>query len=116
MEMTHLNRWIWGPNPAQSHNGFPINLTQRQREVLLLLCEGLPNKVIGRRLGLADATVKCHVASVLRCLNVATRLEAASVAYRLGLVRPCEAALPRRPDRDDPPPMSMGFAGAAIAA
>jgi DNA-binding NarL/FixJ family response regulator len=80
--------WTWGESPAAAHNGFPIHLTPRQREVLLLLCAGMPNKVIGRRLGLSDATVKCHVASVLRSLNVATRLEAVAVAFQLGLVRP----------------------------
>ncbi|MPZ44507.1 MAG: hypothetical protein GEV05_14110 [Betaproteobacteria bacterium] len=80
--------WTWGESPAASHHGFPIHLTARQREVLLLLCAGLPNKVIGRRLGLSDATVKCHVASVLRSLNVATRLEAVAVAFHLGLVQP----------------------------
>jgi DNA-binding CsgD family transcriptional regulator len=72
-----------------SHNGFPFQLTARQREVLLLLCAGLPNKLIGRQLGLSDATVKCHVASVLRSLNVSTRLEAVAIAFQLGLVRPC---------------------------
>jgi DNA-binding NarL/FixJ family response regulator len=80
--------WTWGESPAAAHNGFPIHLTPRQREVLLLLCAGLPNKVIGRRLGLSDATVKCHVASLLRSLNVATRLEAVAVAFQLGLVQP----------------------------
>ena len=81
-------QWTWGESPAAAHNGFPIHLTVRQREVLLLLCAGLPNKLIGRQLGLSDATVKCHVASVLRSLNVATRLEAVAVAFQLGLVRP----------------------------
>jgi len=57
----------------------------------MLLCEGLPNKVIGRHLGVSDNTVKTHVASVLRSLNVATRLEAVIVAFKLGLVQPCEA-------------------------
>ena len=94
--------WTWGESPAAVHNGFPIHLTMRQREVLLLLCAGLPNKLIGRQLGLSDATVKCHVASVLRSLNVSTRLEAVAVAFQLGLVRPCIG-------RNDPP--RVGSAG-----
>jgi len=82
--------FTWGSIPASSPSGYPIALSQRQREVLLLLCEGLPNKLIGRQLGVSDNTVKSHVASLLRSLNVATRLEAVTVAFRFGLVRSCE--------------------------
>ena len=89
MDRDAMCLWIWGEDPVTTHNGFPIHLSVRQREVLLLLCAGLPNKLIGRRLGLTDATVKCHVASVLRSLNVSTRLEAVVVAIQLGLVQPC---------------------------
>jgi DNA-binding NarL/FixJ family response regulator len=87
--MNKLLGWTWGDCHAAVHNGFPIHLTTRQREVLILLCTGMPNKLIGRQLGLSDATVKCHVASILRSLNVATRLEAVAVAFQLGLVKPC---------------------------
>ena len=89
--MTKDVRIIWGNVEPLSHLGFPVHLTQRQREVLLLLCEGMPNKLIGRELGVSASTVKSHVMSVLRSLNVATRLEAVALAFRLGLVRPCEA-------------------------
>lgn len=81
-------QWSWSDNAPAIRNGFPIHLSARQREVLLLLCAGLPNKLIARRLGLTDATVKCHVASVLRSLNVSSRLEAVLVAIELGLVQP----------------------------
>ena len=87
--MNKLIGWTWGDCQAAVHNGFPIHLTSRQREVLILLCTGMPNKLIGRQLGLSDATVKCHVASILRSLNVATRLEAVAVAFQIGLVKPC---------------------------
>jgi DNA-binding NarL/FixJ family response regulator len=103
--------WTWGECPASAHNGFPIHLTPRQREVLLLLCAGLPNKVIGRRLGLSDATVKCHVASILRSLNVATRLEAVAVAFRLGLVQPGSS---RESERARRAPVQFDF-GDALA-
>ena len=85
--MNSAMTFTWGNEFVKSHLGFPIHLSERQREVLLLLCEGLPNKLIGRRLDISDATVKCHVASVLRSLNVSTRLEAVAVAHKLGLVR-----------------------------
>ena len=88
--MTTLMRFAIGNAHLGSHLGFNVHLTQRQREVLLLLCEGLPNKLIGRRLAISDNTVKSHVASVLRSLNAATRLEAVTVAFKLGLVQPSE--------------------------
>jgi DNA-binding CsgD family transcriptional regulator len=54
----------------------PARLTPRQLEVLALLCEGLPNKIIARRLNIATGTVKIHVGCILRELGVATRLQA----------------------------------------
>ena len=61
-------------------------LTARELEVLALLAEGLSNKMIGRRLGISAATVKCHIGKVLGALGVASRLEAVIVAARLGLL------------------------------
>ena len=61
-------------------------LTPRQREVLELLCEGLTNKAISRRLGIGNATTKIHVSCILRALNVTSRLQAAIAARRLGLI------------------------------
>lgn len=99
--MDKWNGLVWLAGEVLTGEGFLVRLTPRQREVLLLLCEGLPNKLVGRRLGLSGATVKSHVASVLRSLNVATRLEAVAAAYRLGLVarRETERAAPCRPER-----------------
>ena len=74
----------------------PEVLTARQREVLELLCEGLQNKQIARRLNIASATVKIHVANILRALNVSSRLQAAVVAMSLGLIRRCGGAQPQK--------------------
>ena len=74
----------------------PEALTARQREVLELLCEGLQNKQIARRLNIASATVKIHVANILRTLNVSSRLQAAVVAMSLGLIRRCGGAQPQK--------------------
>lgn len=60
-------------------------LTERQREILGLLCEGLSNKEIGRKLDLSDATVKMHMTAVLRTLGVSTRTQAALAARAQGL-------------------------------
>jgi DNA-binding NarL/FixJ family response regulator len=51
-------------------------LTKRQRDVMALLAEGLPTKVIARRLDLGVGTVKVHLAALFRQLNVHTRMEA----------------------------------------
>jgi DNA-binding NarL/FixJ family response regulator len=61
-------------------------LTPREREVLQLLSEGLPNRRIAERLGIGERTVKFHVNAILGKLGVATRTEAVVVAARLGLV------------------------------
>ena len=61
-------------------------LTPRQLEVLGWLCEGLPNKLIARRLNISAATVKVHIGSILRELGVASRLQAAIAARNRGLV------------------------------
>ena len=64
----------------------PVHLTARQLEVLALLCEGLPNKLICRRLDISAGTVKAHISSILRELGVASRLQAVVWARRRGLV------------------------------
>ena len=61
-------------------------LTARELEVLALLCEGLPNKVIQRRLAIGAGTVKCHVGSILNKLGVKSRLQAVVAAQRMGLL------------------------------
>jgi DNA-binding NarL/FixJ family response regulator len=53
-----------------------VGLTPRQSEVLSLLLQGLPNKLIARQLNLSVETVKDHVAAVLRALGVSTRTQA----------------------------------------
>lgn len=53
-----------------------IGLTPRQTEVLSLLLQGLPNKLIARQLNVSVETVKDHVAAVLRALNVSSRTQA----------------------------------------
>lgn len=53
-----------------------LDLTPRQNEVLALLLQGKPNKLIARDLKLSVETVKDHVAAVLRALNVSSRTQA----------------------------------------
>lgn len=62
-----------------------IRLTSRQLEVLKLLLDGKPNKLIARELDLSEGTVKIHVAAIFRALRVTNRTEAAVAAQKLGL-------------------------------
>jgi two-component system, NarL family, response regulator LiaR len=61
-------------------------LTPREREVLVLLGRGFPNKRIAQELRLSEKTVKTHVGHVLAKLGVTDRTQAAVVAVRAGLV------------------------------
>jgi DNA-binding NarL/FixJ family response regulator len=61
-------------------------LTDREREVLILLAQGLANKQIARRLGIAEKTVKAHLTNVFQRIGVADRTQAALWAERNGLL------------------------------
>ena len=67
---------------SSPNNGLD-GLTERQREVLLLLSEGLSNKGIANRLDLSEGTVKLHVSAIMRALGARNRTEAAMVAEQL---------------------------------
>jgi DNA-binding NarL/FixJ family response regulator len=61
-------------------------LTDRERQVLRLVAEGLPNKQIARALGITERTVKFHIASASRRLGAENRAQAAALAIRRGLL------------------------------
>ena len=63
----------------------PFNLSPREREVLAVLTEGRSNREIAKRLFISERTVAVHVGNILAKLAVAGRVEAATVALRLGL-------------------------------
>ena len=96
-EFASRNRFYAGSDrtPDASGEGSEPRLTSRQLEVLALLCEGLPNKLICRRLNIAAGTVKAHISSILRELGVASRLQAVVEARRQSLLdRQTEASTP----------------------
>ena len=76
------------PFAEDAHDDTPIRpvLSAREREVLSLLAEGAPNKVIARRLDISVHTAKFHVAAILAKLGAANRTDAIGIAMRQGLV------------------------------
>jgi DNA-binding NarL/FixJ family response regulator len=76
-----------------------LGLTPRQSEVLALVLQGLPNKLICRRLNLAEPTVKVHMQAVLRALDAQNRVQAVIEASRRGLtIDALMARAKRKPD------------------
>ena len=64
-----------------------VRMTKREREVIDLIAEGLSNKEIAQRLGIATYTVKSHVHNILDKLALHTRLQVASYAHTQGSSR-----------------------------
>ena len=81
-----LARVVQGDEPEErQEDADPFSeLTPREQEILCLLAEGQSNKAIARNLGISDGTVKLHVKSILRKLNVHSRVEAAVIAVEHG--------------------------------
>lgn len=65
-------------------------LTEREREVLVLVASGLANKQIARRLGISEKTVKSHLTKIFDRIGAADRTQAALWAERRGLLQPEE--------------------------
>jgi DNA-binding NarL/FixJ family response regulator len=63
-------------------------LTDRERDVLVLMARGLDNSQIAAELFITDATVRTHIGHVLSKLNARSRVQAVVLAYESGLVRP----------------------------
>lgn len=78
-------RWLTPTGAGMLESNEPSLLTPRQLEILSQL--HLSNKEIGLRLGLAEVTVKMHVSSIFRALNVANRTQATQAARCLALLQ-----------------------------
>lgn len=75
-------------SPPQLRDPREIGLTQRQSQVLTLLVQGKPNKIICRELNLAEGTVKIHVTAILKALGVTNRTQAVIAVSKLGFKLP----------------------------
>jgi DNA-binding NarL/FixJ family response regulator len=74
------------PAPAASGHTAPNGLSVRQKEVLALLAQGLPNKVIARQLNLSENTVRIHAGAVFAYFGVNSRTAAVLAAQQAGMV------------------------------
>ncbi len=76
------------PRLSRTYRGVGADLTQREREVLGLVAEGLSNQAIANRLVLSINTVRNHVQSLLNKLDAHSKLEAVAIATRERLLDP----------------------------
>lgn len=80
---TYVPLELTAPAPSGKSSRSPWQeLTRRQRDVLALISEGKPNKLIGDALTMSESTVKAHVKQIIKRLHVANRTQAALLATR----------------------------------
>lgn len=92
-ELARRGRLVLADDATDDHAGGttatdapPFGLTDREAQVLRLLADGLRNTDIAERLFISPKTAGSHVSNILRKLQVRSRVEAAAVAHRCGLV------------------------------
>lgn len=84
-QMLPPNRTAIHAEPPRQEEPPPSDLTTRQRQVLILLCQGASNQRIADELGIRTNTVKTHVQGILKALGAENRTSAVVAANQMGL-------------------------------
>jgi two-component system nitrate/nitrite response regulator NarL len=84
--MNHFLNAALDPTPSPAAPADTIRLSRRQREVLGLLAEGLPARVIATRLGITETTARNHIHRLLQRLGCHSQLQAVARARRWHLI------------------------------
>jgi DNA-binding NarL/FixJ family response regulator len=79
-----INQFTRVPRPSPPEA--LAELTEREREIFVLIADGLSNAEIGERLFISDTTVKTHITHLFQKLGLRDRVQAVVLAYRTGLV------------------------------
>jgi DNA-binding CsgD family transcriptional regulator/tetratricopeptide (TPR) repeat protein len=99
----HHDRAAAGPDAKADGEAQPagagLGLTPRELEVLALVAEGRSNRQVADTLFISPKTASVHVSNILAKLGVASRVEAAAIAHRLGLLDGRPGPAPRPPSR-----------------
>ena len=80
------SRWLSANGYRNVKDIRQIQLTDRQIQVLSMICEGKTNKDIAQALGITEITAKSHVGGIFKELRVINRTQAVLVAQKLGIV------------------------------
>lgn len=85
LDPQELSEMLSSATPAHA-TGESAAITTRELDVLRMMAEGAPNKIIAWKLGISEHTVKFHVASILSKLGASSRTEAVAIGIRRGLI------------------------------
>jgi DNA-binding NarL/FixJ family response regulator len=78
--LPHSSEQVPSPGQSAATGNALTMLTDRERQIMRLVSEGLPNKEIGRRLNIADGTIKVHLHNIFQKLEISNRTELAALA------------------------------------